>query len=114
MRALLLPLLRVDGAAVALFQCMQRGEPEVMPVEHDYEFSNETVFDQPGYPKLYFVEDRYANDPTNWFVPNKAAVEAMLRSAGFVIEQNPEREVYWVSRGQRYFAAEPPPRIAAE
>jgi tRNA (mo5U34)-methyltransferase len=27
-------------------------------------------------------------------VPNKACVEAMLRSAGFVIEQNPEPEVY--------------------
>jgi len=97
-----------------LFQCMQRGETEIMSVEQNYDFSNEAVFDQPGYPKLYFVEDRYANDPTNWFVPNKAAVEAMLRSAGFVIEANPEREVYMVSRGERYFAAEPPPRIATE
>lgn len=97
-----------------LFQCMQRGETAIRPVEPDYDFSNEAVFEQPGYPKLYFVEDRYANDPTNWFVPNMAAVEAMLRSSGFVIEQHPEREVYLVSRGQRYFAAEPPPRVTAE
>lgn len=96
-----------------LFQCMQRGEKEIASLQRDYDFTDAEIFDQPGYPKLYFVEDRYANDPTNWFIPNKAAVEAMLRSAGFVIRANPEREVYLVERGQRHPSAEPPPAIAA-
>ena len=96
-----------------LFQCMQRGENEIAALQGDYDFTNAGIFDQPGYPKLYFVEDRYANDPTNWFIPNKAAVEAMLRSAGFVIRANPEREVYLVERGERHPSAEPPPAIAA-
>ena len=43
---------------------------------------------------LHFVEHRYAHDETNWWVPNRACVEAMLRSSGFSIESHPEDEVY--------------------
>jgi len=32
----------------------------------------------------------------------------MLRSAGFVIVENPEREVYLCRRGQRHYAVERP------
>lgn len=96
-----------------LFQCMQRGETEIAAVESDYDFFNAGIFEQPGYPKLFFVEDRYANDPTNWFIPNKSAVEAMLRSAGFVLLANPEREVYLVEKGSRPEAVEPPPSVTA-
>lgn len=95
-----------------LFQCMQRGERATAALEPDYDFFNERIFEEEGYPKLYFVEHRYARDPTNWFIPNKAAVEAMLRSAGFVIRANPEREVYLLDRGDRGDAVEPPPSIA--
>ena len=31
----------------------------------------------------FYPEDESANDPTNWFGPNRAAVEAMLRVVGF-------------------------------
>ena len=31
----------------------------------------------------FYPEDECANDPTNWFGPNRAAVEAMLRVVGF-------------------------------
>lgn len=92
-----------------LFQCMQRGETQIASIAENHDFSDTDVFEQPGYPKLYFVEQRYADDPTNWFVPNTAAVEAMLRSSGFVIRENPEREVYLVQRGNRPAAAEAPP-----
>jgi tRNA (mo5U34)-methyltransferase len=77
-----------------LFQSMLRGALTVRRVEEDYSFDERAHFDEPEYPKLHFVEHRYAGDPTNWWVPNKACVEAMLRAAGFVIEQNPEPEVY--------------------
>jgi tRNA (mo5U34)-methyltransferase len=95
-----------------LFQCLQRGGVTIPTLQHDYEFSEWRIFEQPDYPKLFFVEERFSNDPTNWFIPNKAGIEAMLRSSGFAIEQNPEREVYLVRRGQRSFAADPPPKIA--
>jgi hypothetical protein len=69
---------------------------------------------RPDYPKIFFVEERYAGDPTNWFIPNKAGVEAILRSAGFAFEANPEREVYLCRRGERRYAVEPPPAIAVD
>ena len=43
---------------------------------------------------MYFIEHSYANDPTNWWIPNRAAAEAMLRSAGLEIEAHPESETW--------------------
>jgi tRNA (mo5U34)-methyltransferase len=77
-----------------VFQSMQRGSTEVETLEPDYPFWNEALFDRPDFPKLHFIEQRYADDPTNWWVPNRACVEAMLRSAGFEIAGHPEPEVY--------------------
>jgi tRNA (mo5U34)-methyltransferase len=94
-----------------LFQCLQRGDERIPDLQEDYDFSEWAIFDRLDYPKLFFVEERYASDPTNWFIPNKAAMEAMLRSSGFVIEANPEREVYLCRRGERHYMVEPPPQI---
>jgi tRNA (mo5U34)-methyltransferase len=76
-----------------LFQSMQRG-PAPAPVAADYPFEETSVFDRPGHPAMYFVEQRYAGDWTNWWIPNRACVEAMLRSSGFAIEHGPTDEVY--------------------
>ncbi len=94
------PLLALDMVrehvvkGTMLFQSMQRGSREVLEVEEDYPFSERDVFDEPGYPKMHFVEKNYSQDDTNWWIPNRACVEAMLRSAGFRVVQNPEEEVY--------------------
>ncbi|CUX67952.1 putative 3-demethylubiquinone-9 3-O-methyltransferase [Agrobacterium tumefaciens str. Kerr 14] len=94
-----------------LFQCLQRGDERLPELHEDYDFSEWSVFDRNEYPKLFFVEERYACDPTNWFIPNRAAMEAMLRSSGFVIEAHPEREVYLCRRSERHYAVEEPPQI---
>lgn len=94
------PLLALDlihehvAGDLLLFQSMQRGSREITEVASDYEFCMDQHFDEPGYPKLHFIEQRYAHDETNWWVPNRACVEAMLRSSGFGIESQPEDEVY--------------------
>jgi tRNA (mo5U34)-methyltransferase len=77
-----------------LFQSMQRGSPHVLKTEEDYPFEEWGVFFETSFPKLHFVERQYARDWTNWWVPNRACVEAMLRSAGFTIDQRIEEEVY--------------------
>ena len=77
-----------------IFQSMQRGSRHVEPLEDDYPFSEVEIFDREAFPKMHFVEKKYCADPTNWWVPNRACVEAMLRSSGFRIESNPEAEVY--------------------
>jgi tRNA (mo5U34)-methyltransferase len=111
------PLLALDlihehvAGDMLLFQCMQRGYDTIPDLAADYDFSEWSVFDRPDFPKLFFIEESYAKDPTNWFVPNRAGMEAMLRSSGFVIEAQPEREVYLCRRGERHYAVEPPPRI---
>ena len=94
------PLLALDlirqhvSKDLFVFQSMQRGSNEVASLEDDYEFWDEDVFEKPGFPRLSFIEKKYSGDPTNWWVPNRACSEAMLRSAGFSIEANPETEVY--------------------
>lgn len=94
------PLLALDliGEHVAkdllLFQSMQRGSEEVAALAGDYDFWETEIFEQPDFPKMFFIEKRYAHDPTNWWIPNRACVEAMLRSAGFVIVEHPEDEVF--------------------
>lgn len=81
-----------------VFQSMQRGSNEIEPVLPDYDFWEMEMFDKPGFPKMHFIEDRYAKDPTNWWVPNRACMEAMLRSSGFSIVDHPEAEVYICKR----------------
>ncbi len=81
-----------------VFQSMQRGSSEVEPLERDYPFSETRMFDAPGFPRLHFIEHRYSGDGTNWWIPNRACVEAMLRSAGFAIIDHPEEEVYLCRR----------------
>jgi tRNA (mo5U34)-methyltransferase len=94
------PLLALDLVSehvvddLMVFQSMQRGSGEVKPLAENYPFSDAALFDDPAFPKLHFIERRYADDPTNWWVPNAACAEAMLRSAGFDITSHPEAEVY--------------------
>jgi tRNA (mo5U34)-methyltransferase len=84
-----------------VFQSMQRGSKEVEEVAENYDFWQTEMFDHAAYPKLHFIENRYADDPTNWWVPNAACAEAMLRSAGFAIVAHPEDEVYVCRRAER-------------
>ena len=94
------PLLALDlirehvAGDLMIFQSMQRGATEGYEPEADYPFSETAIFDDPAWPKLHFIEKRYSKDPTNWWAPNAACAEAMLRSAGFTIVSHPEQEVY--------------------
>ena len=108
------PLLALDlihehvAGDLLVFQSMQRGSDEIEPVDADYSFFAAAKFDRPGYPKLHFIEHNYAGDPTNWWVPNRAAVEAMLRSAGFAIVERAEEEVFVCRRRAVEFGPDGP------
>jgi tRNA (mo5U34)-methyltransferase len=77
-----------------IFQTMIRGARGRMPLEEDYPFSEEEIFNRPEFPRLHFIEKKYSQDPTNWWIPNRSCVEAMLRSAGFDIADHPHAEIY--------------------
>ncbi len=77
-----------------LFQSLLRGSRDVMDVAEDYPFTETAIFDEPSFPKAFFVERQYTGDPSNWWIPNRAGVEAMLRSAGFAIVERFEEDVF--------------------
>jgi tRNA (mo5U34)-methyltransferase len=52
-------------------------------------------FRAPGWPTMSFLEHPFAGDPTNWWAPNLAGVEAMLRSSGMRITARPGHEIWF-------------------
>ncbi|MBW7956996.1 MAG: TIGR04290 family methyltransferase [Deltaproteobacteria bacterium] len=101
------PLLALDllheyaVSDLLVFQSMLRGCGDVEETEDDYPFSETGVFDKPCFPRMHFMEKSYSGDPTNWWLPNRSCVEAMLRSSGFTIRSRPEEEVYICGRAER-------------
>ena len=75
-------------------QSLLRGSKETTNLPGDYPFWEQDAFSDDAFPRMYFVEKRFANDPTNWWIPNRACFEAMLRSTGFEILDHPEDEVF--------------------
>ena len=107
------PLLALDlvrehvVSDLMLFESMCRGSIRARKYAEDYPFEEQDVFDEPAWPKMHFIEHKYAGDQTNWWAPNHAAVEAMARSAGLEIVARPGHEIY-VCRptGERPYGAE--------
>jgi tRNA (mo5U34)-methyltransferase len=85
-------LLRDDG--LLLFQTMERGSGDVAEWDENYPISEKGMFFDDRFPRMFFVEKKYAGDPTNWWIPNPAASQAMLRSVGLRILEHPCIEVY--------------------
>ena len=81
-------------ADLLVAQSMLRGSNDSIEVPPDFPFWQSELFENEQFPRMYFIEKRYANDPTNWWIPNRACFEAMLRSAGFEILDHPEDEVF--------------------
>jgi tRNA (mo5U34)-methyltransferase len=97
------PLLAIDLLRqyavrdLLVVQSLLRGSPNVTQIEADYPFEETDIFKRGGFPKMYFIENKYSGDETNWWIPNNACLEAMLRSAGFDILDHPETEIYLCS-----------------
>ena len=70
------------------------GAHELTP-PHDLPIGERERLVDPGWPKMAFVEHRLADDPTNWWAPNDACVEAMLRSCGLDVLERPGFQL-WV------------------
>jgi tRNA (mo5U34)-methyltransferase len=111
------PLLALDllrryaVGRLLVFQTMIRGETGDFTPREDYAFEDRTPFLEPTYPRMFFVERKYADDPTNWWIPNPSCAGAMLRSAGFTIVSHPDPEVFVCEPGSE--PAELPDAFAA-
>ncbi len=81
-----------------LFQTMIRPFPDAIKEitrEPEYLFWEQEAFRKPEFPRMHFIERAFAEDATNWWIPNVAAVEAILRSAGLKLLARPEEETWW-------------------
>ena len=93
------PMLALDIVSqrvnrLMVFQTLSTPGDRIFTATRDRKWDERRVLANPGWPKMAFLEHGFAGDPTNWWVPNRAAIEAMLRSAGMQITSNPEREIY--------------------
>ena len=85
---------KISPGGKLVFQTMLRGSSNTKTWDENYQFWTTNVFSDPDWPSMYFVEHSYADDPTNWWIPNRAAAEAMLRSSGLEILEHPESETW--------------------
>jgi len=94
------PLLALDliaehvAADQLVCQSLIRGSETVTPPHPDHDYTEQAFFADDGAPRLTFIEHRLAGDPTNWWIPNRACLEAMIRSAGFTIEMRAADDLY--------------------
>ena len=47
-----------------------------------------------NWPKMAYVEHRFEDDPTNWWLPNHAGIQAILRTAGMKCVEHPADGIY--------------------
>jgi tRNA (mo5U34)-methyltransferase len=73
------------------------GDEQVDP-PHDLGIDERDRLLEPGWPMMAFVEHRMAGDPTNWWLANAAAVEAMVRSTGLRVVERPAHEMWICDR----------------
>ncbi len=93
------PLLALDMVArrtrrLLVFQTLTMPEREVVETKPDYGIADRQVLTAPGWPRMAFIEKKFANDPTNWWAPNVACAEAMLRSTGMRVLARPADETW--------------------
>ena len=101
------PLLALDAVArvvtrlLVLQTLTMPGDERVAPPP-DLDIDERDRLLERGWPKIAFIERKLADDKTNWWAPNAAAVEAMARSAGLTVEAHPGHEI-WLCRPGRGF-----------
>ncbi len=93
------PLLGLDIVAektkkMMIFQTLSMHDEAVQEVTEDYNINDRDKMNEPGWPKMAFIEKRLNGDLTNWWAPNRAAIEAMLRTCGLEIIFKPGKETY--------------------
>jgi tRNA (mo5U34)-methyltransferase len=101
------PLLGLDIVSrrvgkLLLFQTLTMPGTQVYIETTGLDINNRGALLEPGWPKMAFFEHDFAADETNWWAPNHACVEAMLRSSGLRILERPADEIYLCEPDQNH------------
>jgi tRNA (mo5U34)-methyltransferase len=100
------PLLALDIVAqkvrdVLVLQTLTMPGDGVFESPHDLSLAQRELMSRPDWPKMAFIEHRLEGDPTNWWAPNRACIEAMLRSSDLEPFGSPGHEIVVARRGDR-------------
>lgn len=91
---LALDVLARKARRMLVFQTLTAPGDEAVEPPEDLPLDARDRLGEPGWPRMSFIEHRLAGDPTNWWAPDHACVEAMLRSAGLAVTDRPGHEIY--------------------
>jgi tRNA (mo5U34)-methyltransferase len=99
------PLLALDVVAEGVggrlvLQTLTMPGPDSPGTPENLGFGERERLLEPGWPRAAFVEHRLAGDPTNWWAPDAACVEAMARSAGLRVSERPGHEIWICERDE--------------
>lgn len=94
------PLLALDLVAervrgTLVLQTLTAPAEQTRDIPADLPFDQREQLADPAWPAMAFIEHRLAGDPTNWWAPSPAALEAMIRSTGLRVVGRPGYEI-WV------------------
>jgi tRNA (mo5U34)-methyltransferase len=92
-----------------MFQTFTAPGEKVTHPEPNVSMDDRARLTDEGWPRMSFIEHQLADDPTNWWAPNHACVEAMLRDCGMEVIQRPAHEMYLCQPSEH-----PPTRDDAE
>ena len=97
------PLLALDVVAectrgTLVLQTLTLPDDEQVTPPDDLTLDERGRLLEPGWPKMGFVEHRMAGDPTNWWLLNASAVEALLRTSGLRVVDRPGHEMWLCDR----------------
>lgn len=93
------PLLGLDIIAqktrkMMVFQTLSIPDNAIQEITDDYNINDREKMNEPGWPKMAFIEKKLNGDFTNWWAPNRAAIEAMMRTCGMEVVSRPGKETY--------------------
>lgn len=93
------PLLALDCIAALrpprlVFQTLTCGPADAMADTSGVRFQDKERLEAPGWPKMAFIEGAFAEDRTNWWIPNRSGARAMLFAAGFRVDAEPSEETF--------------------
>lgn len=81
-----------------LFQTFSLPGREEMEIPGNIDFDKRSILNQEAWPKLAFIENELAGDPTNWWIANHQGILSLLKNCGFNVKNMPDDETYFAER----------------
>lgn len=93
------PVLGLDIVAektkkMMVFQTLSMPDNVVQEITDNYNINDREKMNEAGWPKMAFIEKKLNGDLTNWWAPNRAAIEALMRTCGLEVVHRPGKETY--------------------